>query len=66
MFLNGVFQWVMANNCFWLALVSFMVGSSVVVSGAQAWFVAAPRGRWLWSASFPDGNQVDGLPPAPS
>ena len=43
-----------------------MVGSSDVVSGAQSWFVTAPRGCWLCPTNLPGGNQVDGLPPAPS
>ena len=47
-------------------LVWFMVGFSVVFSCAQSWFVTAPRGCWLCSTSLPGGNQVDGLPPAPS
>ena len=28
--------------------------------------VTAPRERWLCFTSLPGGNQVDGLPPAPS
>ena len=66
MFLNGFCQWVMADSCCWFTLVWLMVGSSIVFSGTQSCFVTAPRGFELCSTSLPGGNQVDGLPPAPS
>ena len=40
--------------------------SSVVFSSAQSCFATSPRVCLLCSTSLPAGNQVDGLPPAPS
>ena len=47
-------------------LVCFIAGYSAVSSSCALWFLTSPCGCWLCSTSLPGGNQVDGLPPAPS
>ena len=62
------FTALVIRDCMWLfpTVVYLIAGNSVVLYWCALWFLTLPCGCWLCSPSLPGGNQVDGLPPAPS
>ena len=54
------------STCLSLLVMAFVILVCYDLVFAIPWFVTAPRCCWLCSTSLPGGNQVDGLPPAPS
>ena len=66
---------ILVNTCNLQGPVAFVRLANVLYAGMcyvmlwfvpSFWFVTASCGCWLCSTSLPGGNQVDGLPPAPS